>query len=306
MILDGKIALQKKELGHAQLSKENISNKAGDIKKCPSCGAPVPSFTTKCKDCEFEFRNTEASNSAQSIFELLQKAATQAVDEYERNPPKWFEQNLTKDFAIIDIKYNDMAEFLPAIGNCKFNVLTPAGNLEIGTDNSNDFIDKLSENTSLINDSVNIDLKDANDENINVKGGPSSETIRRKQVQTINFNTTAGVSGLSFQTFVVEETGINYSGYAKINFPGKLDNVQHTLLQNTVWTIELDPETYKYEKSPSISGINNNTYLGAKLEPYIDQTQKFRVLDIEETEESKYKISALEYDEAKFMETDKI
>ena len=213
---------------------------------------------------------------------------------------------LAKDFAIIDIKYNDMAEFLPVIGDCKFNVLTPAGNLEIGTDNSNNFMDKLSENTSLVNDSVNIDLKDANDENINVKGGPSSETIRRKQVQTINFNTTAGVSGLSFQTFVVEETGINYSGYAKINFPGKLDNVQHTLLQNTVWTIELDPETYKYEKSPSISGINKNTYLGAKLEPHIDQTQKFRVLDIEETEESKYKISALEYDEAKFMETDKI
>ena len=100
MILDGKIALQKKELGHTQLSKENISNKAGDIKKCPSCGAPVPSFTTKCTDCEFEFRNIEASNSAQSIFELLQKAATQAVDEYERNPPKWFEQSYSKEFAI--------------------------------------------------------------------------------------------------------------------------------------------------------------------------------------------------------------
>ena len=100
MILDGKIALQKKELSHSQSSKENTSNKAGDIKKCPSCGAPVPSFTTKCTDCEFEFRNTEASDSAQSIFELLQKAATQAVDEYERNPPKWFEQTLTKEFAI--------------------------------------------------------------------------------------------------------------------------------------------------------------------------------------------------------------
>ena len=44
MILDGKIALQKKELSHSESSKENTSNKAGDIKKCPSCGAPVPSF----------------------------------------------------------------------------------------------------------------------------------------------------------------------------------------------------------------------------------------------------------------------
>jgi len=101
MIIDGRIALQKKELSHSsQSSKENTSDKAGDIKKCPSCGAPVASFTTKCTDCGFEFRNTEASNSAQSIFEFLQKAATQAVDEYERNPPKWFEQNLAKEFAI--------------------------------------------------------------------------------------------------------------------------------------------------------------------------------------------------------------
>lgn len=209
---------------------------------------------------------------------------------------------LRTDSAIIDIKYNDMTEFLPAIGDCKFNVLTPAGNLEIGTDNSNDFMDQIAENSSLQNDSINIDLKG---ENRSVKT-PDSNTIRRKQVQTINFNTTTGVSGLSFQTFVTEETGINYSGYAKINFIGTLDNVQHTLLQNTVWTIELDPETYKYNKSPSISGANGNTYLGAKLEPYIDQTQKFRILDIEETEENKYKISALQYDETKFMETDRI
>jgi len=214
---------------------------------------------------------------------------------------------LRTDSAIIDIKYNDMTGFLPAIGDCKFNVLTPAGNLEIGTDNSNDFMDQISENSSLQNDSININLKG---ENIPVKT-PDSNTIRRKQVQTINFNTTTGVSGLSFQTFVTEETGINYSGYAKINFLGSLDNVEHTLLQNTVWTIELDPETYKYEKSPSIFSEKNlekreKPYLGAQLEPYIDQTQKFRILDIEETEENKYKISALEYDETKFMETDKI
>ena len=214
---------------------------------------------------------------------------------------------LRTDSAIIDIKYNDMTGFLPAIGDCKFNVLTPAGNLEIGTDNSNDFMDQISENSSLQNDSINIDLKG---ENISVKT-LDSNTIRRKQVQTINFNTTTGVSGLSFQTFVTEETGINYSGYAKINFMGTLDNVQHTLLQNTVWTIELDPETYKYEKSPSIFSETNlerreKPYLGAKLEPYIDQTQKFRILDIEEIEENKYKISALQYDETKFMETDKI
>jgi hypothetical protein len=71
MILDGKIALQKKELSHSQSSKENTSNKAGDIKKCPSCGAPVESFNTKCAECGHEFRGIEASKTISTLFEKL-------------------------------------------------------------------------------------------------------------------------------------------------------------------------------------------------------------------------------------------
>ena len=213
---------------------------------------------------------------------------------------------LEEDFAILDLKYNDITGFLPAIGNCKFNVLTPAGNIEMGTPNANLLIDELnadtySNNTADFSKTKNIlDQLEGIDtdqlKNIN------SNVIRKKQVQTIDYS--AG-----FLPYILEETGVNYNGYTKIRFPDgfRLDNTQHTLLQNTVWTIEIDPETYKSDLSPSVkSDINNNQYVGKNLEPYIDQTQKFRVLDIEEVEENKYKISALQYDEKKFMEADRI
>jgi hypothetical protein len=47
------------------------SNKFGDIKKCPACGAMIQSFTTKCPECGYEFRNVEANCSVQRLFEML-------------------------------------------------------------------------------------------------------------------------------------------------------------------------------------------------------------------------------------------
>jgi hypothetical protein len=73
MILDGKIALMKK--GHAASTAEHQipkSNKEGDLKKCPSCGAHVVSFSTKCSDCGNEFRNIDSSNSIKDFFNRLQ------------------------------------------------------------------------------------------------------------------------------------------------------------------------------------------------------------------------------------------
>lgn len=49
------------------------SDKFGDIKKCPNCGAIVESFTTRCSDCGFEFRNDQANASIQQLFDLLMK-----------------------------------------------------------------------------------------------------------------------------------------------------------------------------------------------------------------------------------------
>lgn len=70
MILEGKVALLKKQ----QNSNHSIpkSDKVGELKKCPSCGAPVESFITKCSDCGHEFRGIEASKTINTLFEKLE------------------------------------------------------------------------------------------------------------------------------------------------------------------------------------------------------------------------------------------
>lgn len=73
LILDGRIALYKKEQSKLQPSINPKSNKEGDLKKCPSCGAPVQSFSTKCSECGHEFRNIEAEKTISDLFNLLQE-----------------------------------------------------------------------------------------------------------------------------------------------------------------------------------------------------------------------------------------
>ena len=70
MILDGKIALMNKTQTNNPLQ-QTKTNKVGDIKKCPSCGAPVESFNTKCGECGHEFRGIEASKTISTLFEKL-------------------------------------------------------------------------------------------------------------------------------------------------------------------------------------------------------------------------------------------
>ena len=86
MILDGKIALMKKK---EQSSNHTVpkTNKEGDLKKCPSCGATTQSFTTNCSACGHEFRNIETSQSVQQLFEMLNNLESQRPEE-ETNPLK--------------------------------------------------------------------------------------------------------------------------------------------------------------------------------------------------------------------------
>ena len=71
------------------------SNKEGDLKKCPSCGAPVSSFNTKCSDCAYEFRNTQAASSIQKLYDELQK-----MEESERSRERSWAQKIDGDLGI--------------------------------------------------------------------------------------------------------------------------------------------------------------------------------------------------------------
>ena len=84
MILDGKIALMKKEQTAKDIQQQiPKSIKEGDLKKCPSCGAPVESFNTKCSECGHEFRGINADSSVESLSKILQ-----SIEQEERSKPR--------------------------------------------------------------------------------------------------------------------------------------------------------------------------------------------------------------------------
>jgi len=73
MVLDAKLFLAQKvntESINFNKSSEGAINKLKEHKeftKCPSCGAPIKSFSTNCGYCEYEFRNIETSKSIKRL-----------------------------------------------------------------------------------------------------------------------------------------------------------------------------------------------------------------------------------------------
>ena len=59
------------------------SEKFGDVKKCPACGAMVQTFTTKCVECGHEFRNVETNHSIERLFEMLNEVENQSKEDAE-------------------------------------------------------------------------------------------------------------------------------------------------------------------------------------------------------------------------------
>ena len=103
MVLNGKLHIRQKELAQESNSTATLStpppipqqsNKQGDIKKCPACGASVPSFTTKCSDCGHEFRNVQAAASISKLNEQLQTVAETVRKEREEMKVTWSNAHL--------------------------------------------------------------------------------------------------------------------------------------------------------------------------------------------------------------------
>lgn len=57
------------------------SDKFGDVKKCPACGAIAQSFQTKCSDCGHEFSNIGANVSIGKLFEMLNACENERKEE---------------------------------------------------------------------------------------------------------------------------------------------------------------------------------------------------------------------------------
>lgn len=56
------------------------SNKYGDVKKCPACGAMIEAFTARCPECGHEFSNIAANSSIQRLFEMLNQVEAESKE----------------------------------------------------------------------------------------------------------------------------------------------------------------------------------------------------------------------------------
>lgn len=92
MVLDARLVeLKKKEARDAEqheLEMEKAkaaqksapkSNKFGDIRKCPACGAIVESFKIKCPECGCEFANIETNSTPRELLKALEKIDEQTL-----------------------------------------------------------------------------------------------------------------------------------------------------------------------------------------------------------------------------------
>lgn len=75
MILDSRLfELEKAEIERVQKAKEQSapkSDKYGDVRKCPACGAIVGAFKGFCPECGYEFSNIDANLSSKKLYDAL-------------------------------------------------------------------------------------------------------------------------------------------------------------------------------------------------------------------------------------------
>lgn len=74
MVLDARLVKFKKAEEEKAKSSAPKSNKLGDVKKCPSCGAIVQSYQGVCGECGYAFENIGANAVVSELSSLLRKA----------------------------------------------------------------------------------------------------------------------------------------------------------------------------------------------------------------------------------------
>ena len=67
MVLDSRLVKIKKSEEEKAQSSAPKSNKLGDVKKCPACGAIVQSYLGSCPECGYAFENIGANSATQEL-----------------------------------------------------------------------------------------------------------------------------------------------------------------------------------------------------------------------------------------------
>lgn len=78
MVLDARLIEHEKAEKEKASQSAPKSNKYGDVRKCPVCGAIVQAYQAKCPECGYEFSNVDANMSSQKLADEVKKAQTEA------------------------------------------------------------------------------------------------------------------------------------------------------------------------------------------------------------------------------------
>lgn len=118
MVLDARLVeLEKEEKEKAEKSAPK-SNKFGDVRKCPACGALIPALTGACTQCGYEFTGIEASSSAQ----LLAKKLEEIQEDYNKKINEAKEQEGT---SIEDVQWGINKQKILALSQAIKNFTIP-------------------------------------------------------------------------------------------------------------------------------------------------------------------------------------
>lgn len=107
MVLSSKLYEKQKAIEEEHKKKSDVapkSNKMGDVRKCPACGAIVSSYQVKCPECGYEFSEVAANSSTQ----LLADKLVAAVGNHEK------QVQIIETFPIPSTKA-DLLEFVTSL-----------------------------------------------------------------------------------------------------------------------------------------------------------------------------------------------
>lgn len=74
MVLDARLVKLKQKQDKKTKTSVPKSNKYGDVKKCPACGAIVQSFQGSCPECGYVFEGVDANAAVKELASLLREA----------------------------------------------------------------------------------------------------------------------------------------------------------------------------------------------------------------------------------------
>jgi hypothetical protein len=205
-------------------------------------------------------------------------------DQYRRNPSYAGRTvELTTGYAILDLPYDYINTYaitgVNVNNSIKFNVITPTYNLNFGTQLGDLYATGFSIGSSGTT-------------------GLNSSFIRKSQLQSIDI--------YNPQNYLTSGSGI-YSNNIRINFPTSLLTSGYTLSQNSAWNIDVNTSNYSQAGMNTESPINNPSrykYPGYYLESYLNKPKNYRVINVNQAEDNKFSINALEYNSQKYADID--